>query len=335
MPDEPIVISTRFERVLVGVGKELSTALDRARAEADHAGIKGDKVEVATRKVLHDRMPPTLSIGEGIVYDSFGDETGQTDIIVANGDQPFTFPWGESGEYVIEGVSAVGEVKSKPTPGELKDCIDKGTTYKRLRQIIGPSDRILNYSAYTAETSPLPPFFVIAHEPGMTIPTLLRKLHDAPPVAVPEGKNLPKDSPQPPLDAVCILGQGVAVNQRSGQGPAFQFSVDGKPFPGWIFMGNDAPLAILLGWLHMAMPRILRAYSVVGQYNMPPPLQALYMVNKVRSDRGLEPLTEVSPMQFPMTGIKPKPKKSVAKKSVAKKSGANNRQPTKGAANNS
>lgn len=169
----------------------------------------------------------------------------------------------------------------------------------------------------------------------MTIPTLLRKLHDAPPVAVPEGKNLPKDSPQPPLDAVCILGQGVAVNQRSGQGPAFQFSVDGKPFPGWIFMGNDAPLAILLGWLHMAMPRILRVYSVVGQYNMPPPLQALYMVNKVRSDRGLEPLTEVSPMQFPMTGIKPKPKKSVAKKSVAKKSGANNRQPTKGAANNS
>lgn len=155
MPDEPIVISTRFERVLVGVGKELSTALDRARAEADHAGIKGDKVEVATRKVLHDRMPPTLSIGEGIVYDSFGDETGQTDIIVANGDQPFTFPWGESGEYVIEGVSAVGEVKSKLTPGELKDCIDKGTTYKRLRQIIGPSDRILNYSAYTAETSSL------------------------------------------------------------------------------------------------------------------------------------------------------------------------------------
>jgi hypothetical protein len=110
-------------------------------------------------------------------------------------------------------------------------------------------------------------------------------------------------------------------------------------------MGNDAPLAITLGWLHMAMPRILRSYSVVGQYNMPRPLQALYMVNKVRSDRGLEPLTEVSPMQFPMTGIKPKPKKSAAKKSAttkgaakksaAKKSAANKRQPRKGGANTS
>jgi hypothetical protein len=37
-------------------------------------------------------------MGEGIVYDSFGDETTQTDMIIANGEQPFTFPWGESGE---------------------------------------------------------------------------------------------------------------------------------------------------------------------------------------------------------------------------------------------
>jgi hypothetical protein len=181
MPDEPIVITTRFERVLLGVERELSTALERARIEADHAGVKGDKVEVATRKVLRDRMPPNLGIGEGIVYDSFGDETGQTDIIVANGEQPFTFPWGESGEYAIEGVSAVGEVKSKLTPGELKDCIKKGTRYKRLRQIVGATDWILNRSSYTTETSLLPPFFVIAHEPGMTIRTLLQKLHDTPP----------------------------------------------------------------------------------------------------------------------------------------------------------
>jgi hypothetical protein len=316
MADERIVISTRFERVLLGVERELSIALERARAEADHAGIKGDKVEIATRKVLRDRMPPNLSVGEGIVYDSFGDETGQTDVILANGEQPFTFPWGESGEYLIEGVSAVGEVKSKLTPGELKDCIKKGTTYKRLRQIVGPSDAILNSSPYMTETSALPPFFVIAHEPGMTIPTLLRKLHDAPPVAVPDGKDFPNDSPQPPLDAVCILGQGVAVNQRSGRGAAFQFSVDGKPFPGWIFMGNDAPLAILLGWLHMAMPRILRAHSVVGQYNVAPPPQALYMVNKVRSAQGLEPFTgDMQPMQFSMTAVRPKAEKGTGKKS--------------------
>ena len=60
-----------------------------------------------------------------IVYDSFGDESGQIDIVIANGDQPFTFPWAESGEYAIEGVSAVGEIKSNLTAATLKDCIDR------------------------------------------------------------------------------------------------------------------------------------------------------------------------------------------------------------------
>jgi hypothetical protein len=59
MTDEPVVISTRFERVLIANGKELSTALDQARSEADHAGIKGSKVEFATRKVLRDCVPPS------------------------------------------------------------------------------------------------------------------------------------------------------------------------------------------------------------------------------------------------------------------------------------
>jgi hypothetical protein len=77
-------------------------------------------------------------------------------------------------------------------------------------------------------------------------------------------------------------------------------------------MENDAPLAITLGWLHMAMPRILRSYSAVGLYNMPPPRQWKYMVNKWRSAQGLEPVDDVPPVEFPMTGIKPKPKKGAA-----------------------
>ena len=81
-----------------GCGDLCRRALDLARDEADHPGTKGTKVEVATRKVLRDHLPPNVTMGEGIVYDSFGDETRQTDIIIANGEQPFTFPWGESGE---------------------------------------------------------------------------------------------------------------------------------------------------------------------------------------------------------------------------------------------
>jgi Domain of unknown function (DUF6602) len=82
-------------------------------------------------------MPPNLSIGEGGVYDTYGDESAQMDIVIANGDQPFTLPAGQSGEYVIEGVSAVGEVKSNLTARQLTDCIEKGQKYKQLRPTFG------------------------------------------------------------------------------------------------------------------------------------------------------------------------------------------------------
>ena len=65
---------------------------------------------------------------------------------------------------------------------------------------------------------------------------------------------------------------------------------DGGPQVGWISLEGEAPLAITLAWLHMAMPRILRARSVVDQYFIPPRRQARCMVNKARASRGLEPL---------------------------------------------
>jgi hypothetical protein len=121
MPDQPVTITTRFERVLKEVEEGLRVSLKKARAETRHPGKKGTKVEIAARDVLREYMPPNLSVGDGGVYDSYGDESAQMDIVIANGDQPFTFPSGESGEYVIEGVSAVGEVKSNLTPRQLTD----------------------------------------------------------------------------------------------------------------------------------------------------------------------------------------------------------------------
>jgi hypothetical protein len=61
----------------------------------------------------------------------------------------------------------------------------------------------------------------------------------------------------------------------------------------------------------------LSAYSVVGLYYMPSPLQATYMVNKARFTQGLEPITEPPSMQFPMTGVRPAAKKSTSKKDPA------------------
>ena len=287
MADKLITETTRFERVLKDVEDGLRVNLNKARSQTRHPGSKGTKVEVAARDVLREYLPPNLSIGEGLVYDSYGDESGQVDIVIANGDQPFTFPSGE-GEYVIEGVSAVGEVKSTLTAGEsgeLKDCIDKGTKYKRLRPMFGrdPDDQVTNYSDFLKESNFIPPFFVLALESRMKMQTVVDKLNSVAPVTVPADKPCEGATPQPAIDAVFIRGRGVVFYQRASQRPLFHVFRDDKPYTGWVSVENDAPLAMLLAWLHMAMPRQLRAQSVIRQYFAPTIPQLKYMAAKLQA----------------------------------------------------
>jgi hypothetical protein len=239
---------------------------------------RATKVEIAARDVLREYMPPNLSVGDGGVYDSYGDESAQMDIVIANGDQPFTFPGG-SGEYVIEGVSAVGEVKSNLTARQLADCIKKGTKYKQLRPTFGPQDQVTNLTDFLKESELIPPFFVLAFESTMKMQKVIDTLNAVAPVAIPLDKPCPSATPQPPIDAVCILGEGFALYQRASHGPLFQVQTQGDPYQGWYALGA-APLACLLAWLHTAMPRQLRAQSVVRQYFFPTYPQAKYMANK-------------------------------------------------------
>ena len=126
---------SRFEEILIHLETQLLAELPKARAATSHRGDKGAKVEAATRELLSERLSSNLWVGCGKVYDAFGGESGQTDIIVANQDQPFGYPKHVPGEYLIEGVSAVGEIKSKLTIAELRKSIDLATKYKSLRPI--------------------------------------------------------------------------------------------------------------------------------------------------------------------------------------------------------
>jgi len=127
---------TRFERILITVEQQLQLALDQARQTTSHSGDMGASVEVATRKVLSQYLPASFGVGHGKVYDAYDDESAQTDVIITNPDHPLSYPNDQPGAYIIDGVSAVGEVKSRFTTSELDDCIAKASMYKRLRQTI-------------------------------------------------------------------------------------------------------------------------------------------------------------------------------------------------------
>ncbi|MEV0769962.1 DUF6602 domain-containing protein [Nocardia salmonicida] len=278
---------TRFERVLSIVERKLRLALDEARESAEHKGNKGSIVEAQVRDVLRRYLPRHYGVGQGEIYDAFGDGTGQVDVIITNPDHPFAYPDDEVGPHLLDGVAAVGEVKSVLTTGELDKVITSATRFKTLRPTPQKGDRILNQSKeFTAETLGLPPYFLVVFDNRVAIDTLRERLTKASLAPVPAGKDSP---PQHPIDAVFVLGKHVLLNHRSGLGP-FEYTV---PVQGWMSFATEQPLSWLLSWLHKAMPRIERHESILTPYLLPFDEHKRYMATRdaenvfdVREDDG-------------------------------------------------
>ncbi len=75
-----------------------------------------------------------------------------------------------------------------------------------------------------------------------------------------------------PLDAVFILGQGVAINYGDGQVGTLGYEYDAGPLAGqdatgWVWHSSDSGIFIFfLLWLNAVMPRFLRFSSIVPAY---------------------------------------------------------------------
>ena len=166
-------------------------------------------------------------------------------------------------------------MKSVLTVDAIADCIKKASRYKRLRPTFNAVDSIEGGDAqlaYARQIGGVPPFIVVAVENQVALPTLQQRLAEAALVSPPSGKAFDNDignEPQPSIDALCVLGQGIAWNLR----PADLFSATntatGERVLGWQWIDTDAPLAHMLGWLHLMMPRVRRVVSPLNTYFIP------------------------------------------------------------------
>lgn len=281
----------RFHDILATVETELQNKLAKARRESNHSTTIGSRAEEAVRETLRDYLPSGHSVGEGLVYDAFGDGSCQTDVVITNPDHPLSFPEGRSGTYVVDGVAAAGEVKACLDVKELKDCIKKGTAFKQLRMTLSKSDHVMTQkdSAYIRQIGLVPPYFVVAFENKVGIRTIGERLVKAglvsPPVGKSEGAEDMADAPQPPLDAVCILGRGLWLYVRPDNPMGLEIGfkqADGSTttrndLATWAFVETEAPLVLTLAWLNSAMPRMLRGRSVFAPYLVPSARHARYM----------------------------------------------------------
>jgi hypothetical protein len=280
----------RFHDILMNVEQELQTALAKARIESDHSLTVGEQAEAAVRATLRSYLPSGFGVGHGHVYDAYGDGSRQTDVVVTNPDHPLSFPEGRSGTYVVDGVSAAGEVKARLDVSALDDSIQKGAAFKQLRMTVNPTDHVMTAKdqAYMKQIGLVPPYFVVAFENKIADDTMGERLQDTDLIPPPEGKSMGEEdwanTPQPPLDAVCILGRGIWLYVRPDNPMGIKIGVQQQGGPeirddlcGWAFVETEASLAWTLAWLNAAMPRVLRGRSVFAPYLIPPVRHIKYM----------------------------------------------------------
>src|SRR5712692_7857540 len=118
--------------MISAVEDEMLARLEQARGAFAHAGDKGATVEEAMRTTLRKYLPAVIRVGQGEVIDTAARRSGQTDVLIASPEHPFTFPVDGPGLFLIEGVVAAGEVKSVLTSKELESALNASTKFKAL-----------------------------------------------------------------------------------------------------------------------------------------------------------------------------------------------------------
>lgn len=125
-----------------GLAKRLVFEFSEA-AQAPTPGLKGAAREHPARKQLERLLPSIVAVGSGIVIDSFGGQSRQQDIVIFERNLCPIYSINDTPEatfYPVEGVVAVGEVKSVFGGKEISDSFANIESVKSLRRHALPTD---------------------------------------------------------------------------------------------------------------------------------------------------------------------------------------------------
>lgn len=240
------------------VEKQMIEALAEVRETFKHSGNKGTNNENNFGDFVRQYLPRRMEIGNGEVIDSFGNRSGQADVVIVNEDHPFTFTPNRPGLFFIEGVLSFGEIKTVLTTQELKNTLKNSLLYKRLKTTHGEGSMVNANPSDLKRYYEHPPFFLFCYESQLSLETIKQKIE-----AFVDEKSI--DGLQI-IDAVFVLGKGSVINFGDGQG-AFQYRApDGNIFKNWVIDKSDSVLFDFFGFLSVTMPKILRFQPILANY---------------------------------------------------------------------
>ena len=225
---------------------------EQLRAKFEHSGNKGVGAETILRNFLHLYLPRRYGVGHGEIVDSQGRRSPQTDIVIVTEEHPFTFTSDQPGLFFVEGVFAVGEVKSVLTTEELERTIASALKFRELR--CRPLGHRLLLSLNHADQDRFvgkPPYFLFAFETHLALETL--------------GEVLATRTNRS-IDAVFVLNKGVVLDFGDGKGSMCFARPDGTTCGGWASVPDSKLcLARLLLWLSL-MPHVQHGDSFLPRY---------------------------------------------------------------------
>jgi hypothetical protein len=128
----------RITEYLNGLGKDLVAEFTNAGRATQPVAV-GTAREKSTKDKLRSVLPAGVGVGSGFVIDSYGNTSGQCDIILY--EEAFAMKFSINGDeqnayYNCENVIAVGEVKSDASIKEVKDAIGKLKTIRELKRFV-------------------------------------------------------------------------------------------------------------------------------------------------------------------------------------------------------
>lgn len=246
---------------LTALERQMRAQMDEIRATFEQPTDKGTSAESLCRELLRTYLPRRFELGHGEIIDARGNRSAETDLVIVNEDHPVTFTPDLPGFFLVEGVSAAGEVKSILTASDLKDALKKSNRFKSL-EAKGRTGFAQGNPSDMERFHDHRPWFLLAFESQLT----LQAIHD----------NIDHFMTEASLsllqvaDAVFVLDRGWVVNFGDGKGE-LQFGYPNVVMAeGWAWRESDLVLADLLAWLSVVMPRALSFEPILTKYMFSP-----------------------------------------------------------------
>ncbi|MEU6069220.1 DUF6602 domain-containing protein [Streptomyces sp. NPDC047082] len=177
-------MSKIVEQYWSGVARRLQEEVNTFNKLIGHAGEQGKENELSLVRLMQNLLPASVGVGSGMVIDSFGGISKQTDIIIySSADQPSILAQTTQAIYPVENVLMTIEVKTTLDEDELNDCAEKYKKQSDLRPANG---------------KPIPSMMVLAYNAQGMLSTVAKQLRAM------DSDSLP--------DALCVVNPGILAS---------------------------------------------------------------------------------------------------------------------------